>query len=240
MSGLNGPLVQRPEDAQTLTSTLRFVKRAIEMDMECMLPCRVVSYDRVRNVAEVRPQIVVTKRDPAGGPLQRTPRVNIPDIPVLSLGAGGFHISFPINAGDLGWIWAADRDITLFLQNLQETHAATDGASHKFSDAVFIPDAFRTYTINAEDADALVIQSTDSATRISIRADNIKITTPVTVLLDTPLVETTHNLKVGGDINVVGSATVSGPNCALPQATTVATKPIWGHNHNGQVPGFPA
>lgn len=234
MSELNGPLVQRPEDAQSLSSVLRFVKRAIEMDIECMLPCRIISYDRARNVAAVRPQIVVTKRNPTGGALERTPRVDIPDIPVLSLGAGGFHINFPIKAGDLGWIWAADRDITLFLQNLQETHAATEGASHKFSDAVFIPDAFRNYTINGEDEGALVIQSTDSATRISIREDNIKITTPVKVTLDTPLVETTHNLKVGGNLEVVG------PNCALPTATTVGGAAVTGHNHGNQVPGFPA
>jgi len=234
MSELKGSLAQRPEETSSLSAVIKVVRRAIEMDMECMLPCRVVSYDRKRNVAEVRPQIVVTTRDPAGGPLQRRPRVAIPDIPVLSLGAGNFHISFPIKKGDLGWIWAADRDITLFLQNLQEAHAATDGASHKFTDAVFIPDVFREYEINAEDTDAMVIQTTDSATRISLRPDNIKITTPVKVTLDTPLVEALHDLTVGGNL------AVTGPVCSLPEATTVGGEPIWGHDHNAQVPGFPA
>lgn len=234
MSELKGALSQRPDESSSLAATLNVLKRAVEMDLECMLPCRVVSYDRERNVAEVRPQIVVTTRDPAGGPLQRRSRTAIPDIPVLSMGAGNFHISFPIKKGDLGWIWAADRDITLFLQNLQEAHAATDGASHRFTDAVFIPDVFRNYVINGEDADAMVIQTTDGLTRISIRADNIKITAPVKVVIDAPEVETTHDFKVGGNLVVIG------PNAALPQATTVGGEAVWAHDHAGLVPGFPA
>lgn len=239
MSSANsGPLVKSPGNDQSLASTLRFIQRAIEMEIECCLPCKIVSYDRKTNRAVVQPMIMVSVRSTTSDALIRNKRVNIPDIPVLSLGAGGFHISFPIKKDDLGWVYACDRDITLFLQSLEAQPAGSDGATHKFSDAIFIPDVYRKYTINAEDEDALVIQSVDSASRVSIRSDNIKITTPVLVQIDAPLTEMLYDVKIGGSLEVVKSLEVGGPSCTLPQATTVGGTPVYGHDHDGQVPPF--
>lgn len=228
---MKGPLFKTPEDDKSLAAVMRFIQRAIGMDMENCLPAQVEAYDRTRNVANVRPMIVMTKRAANGGDLQRVPRVMIPDVPVLSLGAGGFHISFPVKKGDLGWIYACDRDISVFMETLAQSPAGRDGPSHLFSDSIFIPDAFRQYTINGEDEGALVIQSTDSATRISVREDNIKITAPVKVTIDTPTTEILHDLTVGGKLDVTGVTT-------LPATTTVAGKAVNGHNHGGAVPPF--
>lgn len=233
-----GPLVKSPGDDQSLASTMRFIQRAIEMDMENCLPCRVMDYDRAANRATVRPAIMSTVRSTESTDLIRKNRVAIPDIPVLSLGAGGFHISFPVKRGDLGWIYACDRDISLFLQSLTEQPAGLDGASHKFSDAIFIPDVFSKYTINEEDEGALVIQSTSSATRISVREDNIKITAPVKVQLDTPLTEILHDLTVSGNTILEQNLSVTGPATTLPQATTVGGAVVYGHDHGGVVPPF--
>ena len=234
----SGPLVKSPGDDQSLASTMRFIQRAIEMDMENCLPCRVMDYDRAANRATVRPAIMSTVRSTESTDLIRKNRVSYPDIPVLSLGAGGFHISFPVKKGDLGWIYACDRDISLFLQSLTEQPAGLDGASHKFSDAIFIPDVFSKYTINEEDEGALVIQSTTSATRVSIREDNIKITAPVKVQLDTPLTEILHDLTVSGNTILEQNLSVTGPTAALPQTTTVGGAVVYGHNHGGVVPPF--
>lgn len=234
----SSPLVKSPGDSQSLSSTLRFIQRAIEMDLESCLPCRVMSYDRKSNTAQCRPTIMTSVRSTTSDDLIRNNRVVIPDVPVLSLGAGGFHISFPIKSGDLGWIYACDRDISLFLQTLQESPAGREGASHKFSDAIFIPDVVRNYVIAEEDADALVIQSTNSASRISWREDNIKITTPLKVQLDTQLVEVMHDLTVGGNTRLESGLTVLGPVCELPETTTVGGAVVYGHTHNNQVPPF--
>lgn len=234
----SSPLVKNPGDSQSLSSTLRFLQRAIEMDLETCLPCRVISYDRVKNTASVRPVIMTSVRSTTSPDLIRNNRVTIPDIQVLSLGAGNFHINFPIKDGDLGWIHACDRDISLFLQSLEEAPAGREGASHKFSDAIFVPDVIRNYTIAEEDAGALVIQSTDSATRISWRADNIKITAPVKVQLDTPLVEVMQDLTVAGVTTLQNNLLVTGPVCSLPEGTTVGEAVVLGHTHNNQVPPF--
>lgn len=234
---MKGPLFKTPEDDKSLAAVMRFIQRAIGMDMENCLPAQVEAYDRTRNVANVRPMIVMTKRAANGGDLQRVPRVMIPDVPVISLGAGGFHISFPVKNGDLGWIYACDRDISVFMETLTQSPAGRDGPSHLFSDSIFIPDAFRQYTINSEDEGALVIQSTNSATRISVREDNIKITTPVKVTIDTPTTEILHDLTVGGNTTMTGKLDVAGVT-TLPATTTVAGKPVDGHTHGGAVPPF--
>lgn len=235
----SGPLAKSPGDDQSLASTLRFIQRAIEMEIECCLPCKIVSYDRRANTATVQPMIMVSVRSTTSNDLIRNKRVDIPDIPVLSLGAGNFHISFPVKPNDLGWIHACDRDITLFLQSLEAQPSGRDGATHKFSDAIFIPDVYRNYTINAEDEGALVIQSTDSSTRISVRSDNIKITAPTLVQIDSPMTEMLHNVKIGGSLEIVKSLTVGGPVCTLPEATTVGGAAVYGHDHGGVVPPFP-
>jgi hypothetical protein len=228
----NGPLYKRPGDDESLASAMRFIQRAIGMDMENSIPARVISFNRKLNTATVQPMIVTTLLDPKGGSTIQKPRDHIPDIPVLSLGAGNYHISFPINEGDLGWLHANDRDITVYLQSLQQSAAGREGPSHSFSDGLFIPDVLRQYVINPEDDGAMVIQSTDGLSRISIRQDNIKITTPIRVLLDTPLVETTKDMKVGGSLAVLG------PTCTLPQGTTTGGATVYGHTHDGQVPPF--
>lgn len=231
-SANSGPLVQNPGDGARLASMLRFVENAIKMDLDNCLPAIVVGYDRTSNTATVRPVVMLSVRPQAGGALIRKSKTDIPSVPVLSLGAGKFHISFPIATGDLGWIHANDRDIQLFLQGLKEQPAGQDGASHSFKDAMFIPDVYRNYTINAEDAGAMVIQSTDGATRISVRSDNIKVTAPVGVVIDAPTVSTTQDLVVGGKL------IVNGESATLPQVTTVDGVPVYGHDHQGQVPGF--
>lgn len=182
------------------------------------LPATVVEYDRVNNVVTVQPLIKFVKTDNTN--LSRAP---IAKVPVLSLGGGGFHINFPLKQGDLGWIIALDRDISLFLQNLEES-PPNSGRAHKFDDCLFIPDVFRKYTISDENAEAMVIQSVDGQTSIAVFDDHINITSPTTVTVkatnsvtvDTPLttftgdVEIQKNLKVDGTSLFVGLITGQG------------------------------
>ncbi|QOV06249.1 baseplate central spike [Burkholderia phage Maja] len=195
------------------------------------LPARIISFDRARNLATVQPLIMFTTT--SGDLISRD---QIVEVPVVSLGGGGFHISFPLKPNDLGWIIAADRDISLFVQTLKESKAPTQ-RSHQFGDSVFIPDVFRKYTVAGEDSDAMVIQSVDGATKISIHSDNIVIATNK-VLVRAPESEFTGNVKVvqnltvGGETNVNGGFTsAAGQPCTLPATTTVAGKQVDTHTH---------
>jgi hypothetical protein len=194
-------LSQKQSDTDSM-GAVRFLLRQFALDFQSMLPAQVVSFDRAKNLVRVKPIIMfVDIRD------RTIPRSELIDINALSLGAGKYHISFPIAPGDLGWIWASDRDISLFKQSLNEQAPPTDRL-HRFEDGMFIPDMFRNYTINGEDSGAMVIQSTNGATRISIRQDNIKITAPVEVRIDVPLTRMTNDVQIDGNLTVNKNATV--------------------------------
>lgn len=233
-------------DKKTLFGALGIMMREHLLNTDKMLPAEVVSFDRTNNLAVVQP--LISRLDVDDNQLQRH---EVSDIPVLSIGGGAFHVSFPIVKGNIGWIFAADRDMALFKQSLAMA-PPSNGRSHSFSDGLFIPDVFRQYVINGEDAEAMVIQSTDGATRISIRADNIKITAPSKVTVDVPLSEFTGNVTIDKNLIVTGNATVTGATavnggfdatggsakpCALPADATIGGISVSGHGHISESPG---
>lgn len=225
-------LAQQINDDKSLDAAISAILERHKLDDDNCLPAIIVSYDRKTNLATVRPLIQIVLVNKVAK--QRNP---LTKIHVLSLGAGGFHINFPVKAGDLGWIVAADRDLSKFRETLAEA-PPNNARAHTFSDGLFVPDVFRKYTINAEDANAMVIQSTDGATRISIRGDNIKITAPSNVVVDTPQSTFTGNVTVDKNFIVTGTTNVNGgftaaagKACSLPTETTVAGKAVDGHVH---------
>lgn len=169
------------------------------------LPAIVISYDRDKNIAEVQPLIKIVKLDNS-----TISRNSLGNIPVVSFGGGGFHINFPLKKGDLGWIFACDRDISTYLETLTESPPNSTRV-HDFGDALFLPDVMRKYTINSEDASnaAMVIQSTDGTTRISIWEDNIQITAPTQVTVQTPQAIFTGNVTIQEALTVEGQSTLA-------------------------------
>lgn len=182
--------------------------------VEGQLPAMVTAYDRVRNVATVRPIITIVTT--VGKQIPRPPVV---EVPVLALGGGGFVINFPVKVGDMGWIEASDRDISLFKQAMREAQPNTH-RTHSFSDGRFIPDVFGAYTINEEDMDyAMVISSYDGATRIALSPGKVKIAAEE--------VEIVGATKItGSSIELVGPVTITG-------GLTVDDIPFGTHKHSG-------
>lgn len=216
-----------------------FALQGLKLDK--LIPAVVVEYDRQTNMATVQPQIMFVDvsdqahmRDPVG------------DVPVLSLGGGGFHINFPLAQGSLGWILAADRDISQFMENLQAAAPGVLGR-HKFTSSWFIPDVFRQYTIAEANANAMVIQSTDGLTNIAISEGVINITAPSSVTVTTPLATFSNNVAILGNLTIQEALTVTGLTsvlggfaangttgdepCTLPQSTTIGGISVYGHGH---------
>jgi Phage protein Gp138 N-terminal domain len=242
--GLNPLLAGTASDKQRMPSMLAASLRGHQLNLEGMIPAEVISFDRANNVAVVQPMIMRTDTDG-----NNYSRFNLTSIPVLSLGGGGFHISFPLAEGDIGWIMASDRDISLFLQTLKESNAPT-GRLHKFEDGLFIPDVFRKYTINGSDSAAMVIQSTDGTTRISIKEGEIDIIAPSAVNVTTPTATFSADVHVKGNMTVDkittmtgqtnangGFAAAGGQACTLPTTTTIGGVTVVNHGHISSSPG---
>lgn len=184
-----------PADEDNLAGVLRAVMGKFLQGVDDCLPAVVIAYDRASNRATVQPQIMMGATDG-----QKVSRAQIASVPVLNIGGGGFVLSFPIKPGDLGWIKASDRDVSLFFQGDHQEEWPNTKRMHSFQDGLFIPDVMRQWTLAGEDAECAVLQSTDGTTRISVGAGRVKITAPL-VEIDAP------NSHFTGDVQVDGTLT---------------------------------
>jgi hypothetical protein len=162
-----------PANDATVAGTLRQVIRKALQNVDGMLPAVVVAYDRPSNIATVRPLIALLT---TGG--AKVPRATVAKVPVLALGGGGFVINFPLQPGNLGWIEASDRDISLFVQSLGEAHPNTLRL-HSFEDGRFIPDVFSEFELGDVADDAMTIQSLDGAVRVELSPTRIRYVAPL-------------------------------------------------------------
>jgi hypothetical protein len=210
---------------QRLWSALEAVLRKFALRTDNCLPAQVIDYDRAQNTATVKPMIMVVRVD--GTTMSRDP---IAEVPVIALGGGGFVVNFPMKQGDLGWIFAADRDLSLFLQALGE-QAPNSTRAHRFDDSIFVPDKFRQYVIDQEDDDAMVIQTLDNSTKIAIHQNgDVKIKSPTKLTVEAPNAEFTGNVKIDQNLEVGGTGKVDG------SSLTVNGVEVYNHDHQ-YVPG---
>ncbi|UVE47617.1 hypothetical protein KS461_10120 [Pseudomonas chlororaphis] len=204
--------LQKPNSDQASEGSLAGgIKDALNkwlMGIDDMLPARVVSYDDATNRAVIQPIVMVGGTDGS-----KISRAQIANIPVYRFGGGGFFMRFPLKSGDLGWMKANDRDISLIMQSLGGEEWPNTKRLHSFSDAMFFPDTFKQWVINGEDVDAAVWQSMDGEARISLAVDRIK-------------------LAIGGvsvEVSAAGVAIISPPGTLTHNGKNVGDT----HSHNG-------
>ncbi len=194
-----------PANNGTLVGTIEFAYAQMLKNTDGMLPANVISYDRTTNRVQVQLLITLVTTDGT-----QVPRPTLASLPVLVLGGGGFTLSFPLNPGDLGWVMANDRDISLFLQTYAQAQPNT-GRVKNFSDGLFIPDVMKTYNITDNNEGYIILQSTDGKASVSMGVNsgggtevNI-VGDRVNIGLNNPL---TGYLSVTGNLNVTGTITM--------------------------------
>lgn len=210
--GFSPPSID-PASKGDLTGTVRFILTKFLQGVDDMLPARIVAYDRATNRAQVQPLIsIVTTTN------QRVEKAQIASVPVLQLGGGGFVLSFPLNAGDLGWIKANDRDISLFLQSKSSAPPNTQ-RKHSFEDALFIPDTMlRQVTIDPEDEEAVTLQSLDGSIKIALHSDSISI--------KSPMINMDSTLNVSGDVIASGISLVHHVHSGVQSGSNNSGEPV--------------
>lgn len=179
------------------------------MGVDDMLPARVISYDDAANRAVLQPIVMIGGTD--GSKLSRA---QVANIPVFRFGGGGFFIRFPIKAGDLGWLKANDRDISLIMQSGGGEEWPHTKRRHSFSDAVFFPDTFKQWVVDGANADALVVQSLDGTVCLALHAGKFSLTAPAGE------VDTSGSLRISA-----GSLQIDAGSVAINSATL---------SHNGK------
>lgn len=232
-----------PADTGSEAGVLEFMQKKLLSRIEKIAPAKVISYDRNKNRAVV--QILPLEITSTGEKLQRRQLVNIS---VLTLSGGGFWFSFPVKEGDVGWIVAADRDISVFKQQLSE-YAPNTYRKHKYDDSFFIPDRINNFTIAEEDSAAVLISSVDGTTKVSIKDGQVTITAQkaevkaqmVDVSAQTAIItaETTNNgnVIINGNLQVTGTVTSAGISSSAGISASAdisgAGISLSGHVHGG-------
>lgn len=210
MSKNNQPSID-PANNDTLAGVFQFALVKWLQRTNDMLPAKVIAF-KAGSPAYVQVQPMINTVGTSG---LQTQQAQFPEIPVLSMGGGGFVMYFNLKPGDLGWIKANDRDISLYLQSLKASPPNTN-RMHSFSDAIFIPGVLVQYVINPEDAGNMVLQSLDGTVKISLGAAKIKIAAPTVeidgqaqVIVNSPVqvTMTTPLLLVNGNIAATGAIT---------------------------------
>lgn len=193
------------------------------------LPAVVISYNRATNIAKVQPLISLLTT--GGGKRSRAP---IASVPVLALGGGGFCINFPLKKGDIGWIEASDRDISLYMQAKYNEAIPNTQRMHSFEDGRFIPDAFAQYAIAGADTASMIISSYDGSVRISLGPGKITLAA-ATVEIDTQNynVNTVNaNLNASGNVTITGASNrINGP-VNMPDGATIGGIVFGSHVHS--------
>ncbi len=196
---------------------MKVVSEYTSKKIEKSLPCIVKEISGDRKTVTVQPLIKIIDRNG-----ESTERQSYISIPVVNMGAGDILISFPIVVGDLGWIDASDRDISLFLQSYS---AESPGSRrmHSFSDARFIPDIMTNFSIDSEDSEALVIQNRAGTVKIAMDDEIRIVNNSVNVTVDGSSVSGT----APGGFNFNGATIDADGNI-----TTAAGVSLDGHGHD--------
>lgn len=220
---------QQPVNDQANTGSLAGLNKEmlvkwLREEIDDCLPARVVSYDDQTNRAVIRPIVQLGLSD--GSKLSRA---QISNIPVYRFGGGGFFMRFPVKPGDLGWLKANDRDISLVMQAGGGEDWPNTKRLHSFSDAVFFPDTFKQWVIDAANADAAVWQSLEGTVCIALADDGVTISvggvswkmSASGIDMVTPPGGLTHNGKNVGDTH-----SHIGPTTAPPGPVSNTGTPV--------------
>lgn len=226
MTDLAKPSID-PADEGTLAGMLRHVFNKLMQGVDGVLPARVVAFnnDRDKPRVTVLPLVTVLTTEE-----QQVSRAQVASLPVFQFGAGGYLLSFPIRAGDLGWIVAADRDVSNFLQSYSESRPNTLRRQN-FADAVFIPDVMRGYSVAEEDQEHAVFQNSDGSTRLAMWPEWVKITADNGLSIG-------GNPSVGQIFNVESTTRASHPFPSMTDGQMAAVPSpqdgdyVWNTTHN--------
>lgn len=202
---------RKPGQGDDLSGATSLALRKFLLDINDMLPARIVSYDPPPvNRAQIEILYKVTMTDGSLNAMMAPA-----EVPVQFPGGGGFVLTFPLKPGSLGWIKAADRDMSLFLQSY-EAEPGNTARLHCFEDGVFIPDVMTGFHMS--DSDGISIQTTDGDNAVTVG-------------------DSSAVMKVGAaTLTLTADKLVSSVPIEAPEVSAAGVK-LSSHKHTGIQPG---
>ena len=197
-------LDKKTTGAGDLGSALQGIIRQALMQIDGMLPATVTTVDRTAGRVSVKPLVMAGTAE--GGKVSRPVVANIP---IMTMGAGGIYASFPVKVGDLGFVFSASRDTSLFYQSQGGEDWPNTERLHSFSDGGFLPLKLFNFSIaGGVLSDGFSLQTDNGQTFVTLKDGEIQLNaTKIKIVGD---IEHTGNQTINGDIMQTGSQTTSG------------------------------
>lgn len=197
-------LDKKTTGAKDLGASISNVITQALMQVDGMLPAKVVKVDRTAGRVSVQPMI---QMGDTGG--NKITRAIVPNIPIMAMGAGGIFASFPVQVGDLGFVFSADRDTSLFYQSQGGMDWPNTERLHQFGDGGFLPLKLFNFSIaGGVLSDGFSLQTDDGSTFVTLKAGEVQITaTKVKIVGD---IEHTGDALQNGNTTRVGDTTATG------------------------------
>ena len=212
-------LDKKTTGAQDLGASLSSAITQALMQVEGMLPAKVVKVDRAAGRVSVQPMI---QMGDTGG--NKITRAIVPNIPIMTMGAGGIFASFPVQVGDLGFVFAADRDTSLFYQSQGGMDWPNTERLNQFGDGGFLPLKIFNFSIAGGVLDdGFSLQTDDGSTFVTLKAGEVQITAAMVKIVGD--IEHTGNLVRMGDTTTTGAVINNGKDVSSTHQHLSGTQP---------------
>lgn len=214
-------LDKKTTGAQDLGAAFGAAMTQALMQVEGLLPAKVVKIDRTAGRVSVQPMIQMG--DTEGNKITRA---IVPNIPIMTMGAGGIFASFPVQKDDLGFVFGADRDTSLFFQSNGGMDWPNTERFGEFGDGGFLPLKFFNFNIaGGVLSDGFSLQTDDGNTFVTLKDGEIQMVASKIRLVGE--LEHTGNALQNGNTTRVGDTETTG-------AITNNGKDVGsGHAHGG-------
>lgn len=122
-----------------LEQILRIAIRSETARIHTQAPARIISYDAATQRATVQLLVDHAKQDEDQN-TEQYQTTQIPNVPVSFPSGGGFSITWPIDAGDEGWLEFSERSISEFKATKQKRYTPQSLRRFDLTDAIFRPE----------------------------------------------------------------------------------------------------
>lgn len=167
MSQKQGPMNFNPFAGSASGFTMSAIKKALH-ELQTCIPA-IVKEVKGRNQVIATPAV---QRVSSSGEIVAWANIVLP---VLVPCGGGMITSWPIKAGDTGWIVAGDLDPSLFLKDSKKPARQNIYNRHSYQFGFFIPCQMAGFNVSTDDTDALIFSTQDQKTKISLKDGAITI-----------------------------------------------------------------